>query len=433
MINDQSIIKQIISEYQIKYNLDADPNKITSFQLKIIEDDILRTTNVAISESTLRRIFQQKTENPQLATLNALCLCLGYNNYSEYVQAKSMKNKAPEPQPTEPESIKISDSKKDEPQKRKKKQLKWRLIGLGILFGCVLLLVTGKVTEKFLFNCIVFEPDRVIGTPPTTFHIICDIPWLLPNDFSIEYVDADSSLVGPRKLENKQTIIHKSFFLIGENYVRLKYKDKIIRELQFVIIENGWSVDIPGKGFMTCSKDKFMKDGLLSIPFDSTIISTIQKNNYFPHYRYYSEKPLGDGNNFTIEAKVRNTEKDGGIPYYDINVDVASYNGSHAITFNSQVNSYNSLHSSEVLISGEFNDLSHIEYSPSEWQHIMIKVENQTSKYYINNKLQYTLSYKEPLSELHFINIRFKGLGAIDYVRMTDKEGVCTFFDDFNE
>ena len=433
MINDQSIIKQIISEYQIKYNLDADPNKITSFQLKIIEDDILRTTNIAISESTLRRIFQQKTENPQLATLNALCICLGYNNYSEYVQAKSTKHKGSDPEPTQPELIIPSVLNKDVPEKHKKKQFKWYLIGLGVLLGCVLLFVAEKVTEKCLFNRIVFEPDRTIGTPPTTFHIVCDIPWLLPNDFSIEYVDADSSLVGPRMLENKQTTIHKSFFLIGENYVRLKYKERVVRELQFTILENGWSADIPGKGFTACSKDQFIKNGVLSIPFDSSIISTIQKNNYFSHYRYYSEKSLGDGNNFTIEAKVRNTEKDGGIPYYDINVDVASYNGSHAITFNSQVNSYNSLHSSEVLISGEFNDLSHIEYSPSEWQYIMIKVENQTSKYYINGKLQYTLSYKEPLSELHFINIRFKGLGTIDYVRMTNKEGVCTFFDDFNE
>ncbi|MDD6209081.1 MAG: hypothetical protein PUB21_00575 [Bacteroidales bacterium] len=432
MINDQSIIKQIILEYQIKYNLDPDPNKVTSFQLKIIEDDILRITNIAISESTLRRIFQQKTGNPQLATLNALCICLGYNNYSEYVRAKSTKNKISESDSTLSEPAPPTQTK-NKIQKKRKKQSKWFFIGLSLLIGGALLFITGKVTEKLLFNSIIFEPNRTIGTQPTTFHIICDIPWLLPNHFSIEYIDADGSLIGPRKIEHRQTTIHKSFFLIGTNTIRLKYKERIIRELQFVILKNGWNIRIPGKDLSMDIRSQFIKNGTLSIPFDSTIISVIQKNNIFSHYQYYSERSLGDGNNFTIEAKVCNSERDGGIPYYDINVDVSSDNGSHAITFNSQVNSYNNLHSGEIVISGEFDDLSHIKYFPSEWQVIIIKVENQIAKYYINDELQYTLSYKRPLSELHFINIRFKGLGAIDYVRITDKHGKCTFFDDFNE
>ena len=46
-------------------------------EFKMLEDLIYEASNMRINANTLKRFFQQKTSNPQVATYNALCMFLG--------------------------------------------------------------------------------------------------------------------------------------------------------------------------------------------------------------------------------------------------------------------------------------------------------------------------------------------------------------------
>ena len=65
-------------------------------QFKMLEDLIAEVTHVRINANTLKRFFQQRTSNPQLATKNALCVFLGYSGYSEFVIKHTISADTPE-------------------------------------------------------------------------------------------------------------------------------------------------------------------------------------------------------------------------------------------------------------------------------------------------------------------------------------------------
>ena len=85
MVSDADYAKLIIEEYNQRLKSWGDSDTWGLNQFKMLEDLIAEVTHVRINANTLKRFFQQRTSNPQLATKNALCVFLGYSGYSEFV------------------------------------------------------------------------------------------------------------------------------------------------------------------------------------------------------------------------------------------------------------------------------------------------------------------------------------------------------------
>ena len=90
---DKRYIKEIIKEYNILLESWGSSESWDLNQFKTLENMIFETTKIDVNANTLKRFFQQKTGNPQLATKDALCRFLGYSGYTDFVMKKTKKPK----------------------------------------------------------------------------------------------------------------------------------------------------------------------------------------------------------------------------------------------------------------------------------------------------------------------------------------------------
>ena len=81
--------KNIIEEYNIRLQSWGNSDSWGLTEFKMLEDLIYEASNMRINANTLKRFFQQKTSNPQVATYNALCMFLGYASYAEFIIKKT--------------------------------------------------------------------------------------------------------------------------------------------------------------------------------------------------------------------------------------------------------------------------------------------------------------------------------------------------------
>ena len=88
---DKRYIKEIIKEYNILLESWGSSESWDLNQFKTLENMIFETTKIDVNANTLKRFFQQKTGNPQLATKDALCRFLGYSGYTDFVMKKTKK------------------------------------------------------------------------------------------------------------------------------------------------------------------------------------------------------------------------------------------------------------------------------------------------------------------------------------------------------
>lgn len=88
-VRDRRYIKEIISEYTTRFVSWGPPDSWDLDQFKTLENMIFEATEVTVNANTLKRFFQQRTGNPQLATRDALCSFLGYAGYTDFVIKKT--------------------------------------------------------------------------------------------------------------------------------------------------------------------------------------------------------------------------------------------------------------------------------------------------------------------------------------------------------
>ena len=86
---DKKYINAIIDEYNALLDSWGPSDSWNLNQFKTLENMIFETTKIDVNANTLKRFFQQKTGNPQLATKDALCRFLGYSGYTEFVMKKT--------------------------------------------------------------------------------------------------------------------------------------------------------------------------------------------------------------------------------------------------------------------------------------------------------------------------------------------------------
>ena len=77
-VKGQGYVKEIIEEYNIRLKSWGHSDTWNLNQFKTLENMLLEVTRINVNANTLKRFFQQRTSNPQLATKEALCIFLGY-------------------------------------------------------------------------------------------------------------------------------------------------------------------------------------------------------------------------------------------------------------------------------------------------------------------------------------------------------------------
>lgn len=444
--------KYIIEEYNTRLQAWGNSDSWGLTEFNMLEDLIYEASNTRINANTLKRFFQQKTSNPQIATYNALCIFLGYSSYAEFIlkknketqninnteTAETIKN-----QPNEEEEINIIPNATKSSRKHPKFQTHKYIPSKKHMLTSIVVIILGIIAyvcydnrnvfrqkhEAKLLADIVFESQTTKGASPFTTRINYYIPEQLPDSFSLVCIEANGDHTTRQMSKDKQEI-YASFIYPGKGLCQMVYKGKIIKTIDVESRTPGWSVYLKEE----------RSDYYLSLPFSATDT----KNDYitlpiseipadaitdklFVSYTYYQDSII-DGDNFIFEARVRNSsDEDNGVPCNDIMMYIFSDTGLHGFALNENCYSYLKFISSENTIMGDQHDLSRLNFNPSLWHVMKIEVKDKQTFFYLDDQIVNQMHYQNSLGIANELTLRFKGCGAIDYVKVKKPDGELVY------
>ncbi|MDR1525842.1 MAG: hypothetical protein LBS79_11410 [Tannerella sp.] len=463
---DKHDVKKIIEEYNLFFNTWGDSDNWSQSQFKTLEDMLFEATKTQINANTLRRFFQQKTGNPQLATKEALCKFLGYSGYTDFVLKMTKpekKTKMPEWQVSVPEKIpnvagkefaekrtageretdeRTAGGKPDVPGGKVTKKVINRvqkhiyiitLLVTIIFFYFLYDFILKERYNKYRISKIEFSASKTKGTVPLTVSFSYHIPSDLFDDISIVYEEANGDAT-EKKLNRDVNRINATYIYEGEAYCYLKYKGETIRTVPVVALRSGWSVYVREerkKFFRTLPiSDAYTSGNYVSLPMEK-VPEEARASHLFVSYVFYSEN-LVDGDNFLFEARMRNSEKEYAIPLSDMIMYISSDTHTHGFAMNENGYAYIKFISGEKSIKGDEYNLSRFNFDSSEWHVMSIKVENKNTTFYIDEEEVLNMSYNESLGMANELILRFKGCGAVDYVKVSKLTGEVVYQENFD-
>ncbi|MDR1810327.1 MAG: hypothetical protein LBR34_07995 [Prevotella sp.] len=449
MASKKDYTKELIEEYNVRLESWGNSDAWGLTEFKMLEDLIYESSRIRINANTLKRFFHQRTSNPQMATNNALCVFLGYSGYAEFVMKKTQqKEKTSGSFPAANASPNPAADPVRLPQtpvyvKRRRSIFRRRLTFLSgslIIIISVLLLLTAlywdvlkEKYENYITSSVVFETDNLKGASPHTAKITYNIPDRLLDDITVDCVEANGD-ISTRRLAKGQHVFYATFIYPGAGFCQLKYKGRIIRAIEVQSRAKGWS------SFLMEDRSKFYQ----SIPFSQTKIENgyltlppeqipekARTDKLFVSYTYYADS-IADGDNFIAEARVRNaTAEDAGIPCNDIMLYAFSDKSLHGFALNQNCYSYLKFISSESTLMGNEYDLSRFNFDPSVWHIMRIEVVNKHTTFFLDGDEVLNMEYKTPVGAINELTLRFKGCGAVDYLKVMTPKGRLIYQEDF--
>lgn len=448
---EETYVKVIIREFNKKLSSWGNSDTWTNNQFKVLEDLIYDKSHIRIHANTLKRFFQEHTPNPQLSTRNALCIFLGYSGYNDFVMRKT--EQAPQAGGI-PVSPTVPSGQPDETQTGEQRQEplaggmqpvksetmtprrapKW----IWALLVAFLVVVAAAFAWFGRRDEVEAVPDDVAlsvsvdkGVSPLTVTMEYDVPESILPGTTIEVMEANGDVV-VSPLATAKGKKYATFVYPGLGYVRLKQGDKVLKELPIESRRRGWQVFV-SEGYSQSVKnlpiDTMRADGYLSLPVES-VPQESRTDKLFVSYSYYSPE-LVDGDNFTVEARVRNSAMEGGMPCYDTMLYVFSGSKMHGFALNEDGYAYFKFISGDKSFTGDRHDFSFIKYDPNEWHTLRITVKDKHTTFFLDGSTLLETTYEEPLGMVDELTLRFKGCGAVDYVRLYDASMRPVFEENF--
>lgn len=437
-VRDRRYIKEIISEYTTRFVSWGPPDSWDLDQFKTLENMILESTDVTVNANTLKRFFQQRTGNPQLATRDALCSFLGYAGYTDFVIRKTrIVEAANEDEPGERHKQVAPTSTATPTNVPQPNRTYIYVLSALLLIVSGYLLYTLKLKEMYtdyLLSKIEFSVSNPKGANPLTVTFSYNIPSSLLKNIKLVYEEANGDTSEKHLIRNVGKV-NATYIYEGDGLCRLEYNGRTIRTITIEDRKQGWSVFTRNerKGiFRTLPiSQAYNKEGYVSLPLDS-VAAEARPGHLFVSYVYYKEK-LVDGDNFMFEARVRNSAKDFAIPRSDVMMYMLSSTGKHGFALNEAGYAYIKFISGEKNIKGDDFNLTNFNFDASQWHVMGIRVENKQSAFYLDGQKIYNIAYAEPIGMANELILRFKGCGAVDYVKVNKLDGQVVYEQHFDQ
>jgi gliding motility-associated-like protein len=173
---------------------------------------------------------------------------------------------------------------------------------------------------------------------------------------------------------------------------------------------------------------QFVKNGILRIEPNLTPQSAARRA-FWSNFEFKSPICLSD--NFTYEIRFKNNSAINGIPAYDAVIDLSTSAGSTgcALMGETSAQTFTSLSvAGQVLVSNQ----PYLVLNYTDWVVVKLKFQNKTVSYYYNDKLFFSAPYTGNVCNLDGFNLRFKGSGAVDWVKVVnDNDKTVAYFEEF--
>ncbi|WP_374166085.1 hypothetical protein [Arcticibacter sp. MXS-1] len=403
------------------------------YNFRNLSEQIFDASKVSISVRTLKRIFRQETDSntfyePQIATKNALAVFLEYKDWAEFVRVNFPRSTGTEQDESElreedgvPLQVHNAPQQLSPPSRPKNRSLLLipALLVLFLVFG-ILFWGQQKAPLKFTSKNIIAD-NYAFGYD------------LSGMSYNTATVDLDHAIY--KALLNKKGEFSYPFKLPDYYKVKLIVDGETVARRDIHILSKGWVsvVEQNHKERLISDRSLHHRNQLLHLPAEELAkIKIDTTDEYWLDFRNIRNFDI-DGDNLLLEIDVKNDQSGGGQDCFDTSIEYMGVSGTGRVKLvRPGCANFAVFEFGEVRFNGNFHDLSPFGIDLSKWNTVKIKVENKRVRVYLNNRLAYKNSYKEPIGQVRGFKIKFKGSGSMDNIRVFNSDKRLVYRDNFD-
>jgi len=435
-ITEHEWVQRCMSELCRKAGFN-DCSNLVQRELEFICDSIETKTGVLISLSTMKRLFKgQFSRQPQVATLDAISLFLGYEHWQDFKLKKS----------GEVSTVASNGSHVKEEHPPKVATTHRHSYTRYVIIASILV-VTALALFAFLeLNKSKSANAAVAGIESAQFSMnrttISDLPNTVVFNYNIDGVVADSFFIQQSwdrdrrvRIDKKNHTLTDIYYEPGYHVAKLIANEQVIKTIDVSIPTDRWfyyarerkPAAIPE--YIDCAG---FKNGGLAMNKEEVVNSgvDIQKSHlylqvFFPANIEYSS------DNYILKCRIKINElKNNFCPFLMCEV-FCQRNFMYFKSSPKGCTHEMKAQFGEMILDGKTTDLSSMGTNPEEWQDVEIVVKNKTVSIKINQLTVLTTTYQESSGKITGLGFLSNGLPEVDFVSLQTLEGKDIYSNDF--
>jgi hypothetical protein len=390
--------------------------------LEYLCERIEESSGILISLSTIKRILNgQYNRLPQVATLNALSVYLGYADWPAFKAAKLA-------------AVAKSAAGENGKVAAKKHSLPWRrsLIGAGV----VLLLLIVILSWNYLSRSVVKGGEASFSIRLTTEN---SIPNTVVFTYDIDRLHGDSFFIQQSWDRNRRVRIHKNnhtltdiYYEPGYHTAKLFADDQIVKTIDVSIPTDKWffySKESIARGLPAyIHTDTPIRNGILGLDRQTLLASKIDPDNPRVYlYTFFPSKIEADADNFRLTARIKMTEmRNTACPWIMPEINCQKGFMYCALTMPGCTGSI-SAQFGDQAIDGKRNDLSPLACDVHQWHRLEIVDRQRQVTIAIDGKTVMKKTYSVSAGRITGLGFHSNGLCQVDSIRLADVNGNAVY------
>jgi hypothetical protein len=397
-----------------------DSNNLVQRDLMFLCNGIESQTGVIISISTIKRLLNgQFSRLPQIATLDAIAVTAGYQNWQQFKISKNLELN---------QNGKANKEKSVAPAPKGAKTLNARrffwAVPIVVIAVCLGFIIAAR-KPRFAVDKARFSARKVTGN---------DVPNTVVFSYNVDSVAADSFFIQQSWDKNRRVRVFKHNYKLTDIYYEPGYhtakliaNDKIIKTVDVSIPTDRWV--FYAREPVAQSLPKYIAaDGVRGRSLKLTkgdlakSMIDLQKENTFVNV-YFPSQIKNSSDNFILKFRIRVDElKNEPCPYFMCEV----FCQRQFMYFSSNLKGCTSeLRSQfgENNLNGKTNDLSALGSDVRTWQNIEFMVKNKYATISINGAKVFSTNYHQSCGLITGIGFISNGLCEVDSLDMKTIEG----------
>jgi hypothetical protein len=377
--------------------------------LEYLCERIEERSGILISLSTIKRILNgQYNRLPQVATLNALSVYLGYADWPAFKAAKQAGA-----------------------EKGKRRNPRY-LIGAGIALLVFVLTLSWNYLSR---------STAAVGA--ATFTVRRTTPNAIPNTvvfaYDIDRLRGDSFFIQQSWDRNRRVRVYKNnhtltdiYYEPGYHTAKLFADDRIVKTIDVSIPTDNWffySKESLVRGLPAyIHTDTPIRNGVLGLDRQTLLASKIDPDNPQVYlYTFFPAKIEADADNFRLTARIKMTDmRNTGCPW--IMPEIYCQKGFMycALTMPGCTGGI-SAHFGDRAIDGKDNDLSPLACDVHQWHHLEIVNRNRQVTIFVDDKTVMTKTYSASAGLITGLGFHSNGLCQADSIRLAGLDGKMVY------
>ena len=422
-MNEQQHIERCIE--LMEQDLEWGPSsEWTTYNFDKLSSYIKEKSNISLSGRTLRRLICGPSSfKPQAATKNALAKYVGYEDWEQFKRSDKQKGNAY----TEADTSDLSAA--EHTFLRLLRKGWFYLIPVFILIIILYVVLYPVIVLKLNTMRVEFTSNYTTGTAPQRVTFFYDVSRVNSSNIFIDENFYDDGNIIPI---NKNRHFFTSDFILPDHYsVKIIANGERLSCIRIHVLTNGWEGILNGTHLGQIYMDP--SEGFLHVPLSSLPQYTdTSLSDYNLEYRNIREFNA-NGDDMTLETEIRLSDEGYSNDCRSTTIQIMNLHGRIGFTFVKPGCDPSLLEAEfgDVLLNGEFHELSPFYQELDRWRKVKIKTDRMNIYVYLDEVLIYSVKYKDPLDEMKGLTFKFQGSGQVNFVKLYNQSDELIYEEDF--